>query len=500
MKKFLLLALSAAFVASASAEGYQVNTLSAKQLGMGHTAVSQKLGSESVWFNPAGAAFQKNKFSVSAGVTGIMATATYTPNNDYNPMTFERTSKSDNDWSTPMYLYANYKVTDNLALGLSFNTPFGSSMNWGDNWAGAHLVQNISLQAFSAQPTISYKMLDGKLSIGAGLMMSWGTFELSRSMFDIAYNSQIAGDLGKVAYAKAYAAAYAAAEAATPGSGAAAGAAAGASAMTATTSTVSSIVDPVGANPLASATLSGDAGLKFGYNIGVMYDFHKNWTLGVSYRSKIDMEVDAGVAKLDYANLKVAAVLKDVLPAINTGTFSASLPLPATLSAGLTYRPTDKWELATEIQWVQWNAYDVLSVKFNDPSLGGYSIDADKNYSNTIMARFGAEYEATEWITGRLGLYVDQSPVASDYLNPETPSMTKVGYTGGFSVMPCKNNRLFSIDFSYAYISSADPERAGSYPYENSLSAAVGGELQQPFAGNYTAKAHCVAFGATWGF
>ena len=28
-------------------------------------------------------------------------------------------------------------------------------------------------------------------------------------------------------------------------------------------------------------------------------------------------------------------------------------------------------------------------------------------------------------------MYVDESPVRSDFLNPETPSMTKVSYTAG---------------------------------------------------------------------
>ncbi|MFR9553739.1 MAG: outer membrane protein transport protein, partial [Rikenellaceae bacterium] len=177
MKKFILLALAAAVVTSASAEGYQVNTLSAKQLGMAHTGVSQKLNSESVWFNPAAAAYQEQKFTIAGGVTGINAVATY---RGADGVTYE----SDNKLSTPLYLSANYKVNDNLALGLVFNTPFGSSMNWGDNWAGMSEVQSISLSAYNVQPTVSYKLLDGKLSVGAGLMISWGSFELSKSLIN----------------------------------------------------------------------------------------------------------------------------------------------------------------------------------------------------------------------------------------------------------------------------------------------------------------------------
>ena len=61
-----------------------------------------------------------------------------------------------------------------------------------------------------------------------------------------------------------------------------------------------------------------------------------------------------------------------------------------------------------------------------------------------------------------MGMYVDESPVSSDYLNPETPSMTKLAYTAGVTFRPCK---WMHVDLAYGYVNSADPERTGSYPY-----------------------------------
>ncbi len=67
-----------------------------------------------------------------------------------------------------------------MSAGLVFNTPFGSSMNWGDDWAGAHLIQSINLKAYNLQPTVSFRI--GKhVSVGAGLMLTWGSFDLSRA-------------------------------------------------------------------------------------------------------------------------------------------------------------------------------------------------------------------------------------------------------------------------------------------------------------------------------
>ena len=55
----------------AKAEGYQVNTLSARQLGMAHTGVAMKLGAESMIFNPAGLAFSKRTFDITGAFTAV---------------------------------------------------------------------------------------------------------------------------------------------------------------------------------------------------------------------------------------------------------------------------------------------------------------------------------------------------------------------------------------------------------------------------------------------
>lgn len=63
---------------SAWSEGYQVNTLSTKQMGMGHTGVALKLGSESMLFNPAGMAFSDHTLELSASVSGVAPKSTAT--------------------------------------------------------------------------------------------------------------------------------------------------------------------------------------------------------------------------------------------------------------------------------------------------------------------------------------------------------------------------------------------------------------------------------------
>ena len=102
MKRILLLTAAVAIAGTALAEGYQINNMSARQTAMGHVGTAMKLNSESIFFNPAAASFQKSQFDISIGATGIASNVRYRSlpdlNNDYTPGPIE---KSDNKLSTP---------------------------------------------------------------------------------------------------------------------------------------------------------------------------------------------------------------------------------------------------------------------------------------------------------------------------------------------------------------------------------------------------------------
>ena len=53
-----------------------------------------------------------------------------------------------------------------------------------------------------------------------------------------------------------------------------------------------------------------------------------------------------------------------------------------------------------------------------------------------------------------------------------------------------------SIDLAYCYVSSADPERTGSYP----LYGYTDGNLEEVFSGNYTLHANVFSIGVGFSF
>lgn len=473
MNKLIAFVCLACAATSVSAEGYQVNSLSARQGAMGHVGVALKLGSESMHFNPAGLVFMKKPMDMSLGGTAVFSNISY-KKDGYR-------AETDNPVSTPLYVYAGFKIYDNLAAGISFTTPYGSSIAWDKNWAGAHLVQDISLKAYSIQPTLSYKILDN-LSVGAGMMIDFGKVELSRALMPMGKLSQmarlIAADFG------------------------------GIDAMLQQYPQLAPTLEAIGkyddVAPV-SATLTGKSSVRLGYNIGALWDIDEKWTIGVSYRSKINMQVKRGTAELNYANetefkekiqnpvngLLTALGKEDkyklIIPPLNEGTFQAEMPLPSNFNVGLTFRPSDRWTVSGEVQFVGWGAYKELSIQFTENVLNGYNIQAEKNYKNTRIYRLGGEFKATHRLDLRAGVYFDESPVRSGNYNPETPGMNKLGLSAGFSFRPME---YLSVDVSMLYTQGFS--RNGSYT--DALNPIP------PFEGRYASNAFSPSFGLSFSF
>lgn len=486
MKKVIALAcLSMLPMTYVAAEGYQVNLQSTKQAGMGHVGVSMKLGAESMHFNPAGLVFMNNNVDLSAGISGVFANAKFTdPKDGY-------IAKTDNKASTPLYVYAGFKVYDNLAVGVSLNNPYGSAIDWGQDWRGAHLVQNIALKAFNLQPTVSWKIMD-RLSIGAGLMMEFGSIKLDRALIAPRAMTNLAegmlGPLGPVLEAKPE-----------------------------YKPIVEALVQEMGKYDevsAVSASLKGNAGVRMGFNVGAMFDINDKFTVGVSYRSKVTARVKEGDVSLSYANelgfkkllgnvnsllgeLKQQGVSVPGIPAngiqippLDKATFSAELPLPDNWNVGLTFKPNDRWLVSGEVQFVGWGAYNSLIVNFYPASeLQEYDIDAPKKYKNTRIYRVGTQFAATDRLNLRLGAYFDESPVKDDYLNPETPSMNKLGLTAGLSFCPIKS---LSVDFAFSYTTGFG--RDGSYTDLDLL------KKPRTFGGHYNVYAITPSIGLSYAF
>lgn len=167
---FLGLGLSTVY-----AGGYRVALQGVRQASMGLTGVMQANDASVAFYNPAGLAFLDSKLSIAAGGFGIKSKVAY-----QDPKSLEK-AESDNPIGTPIYFAASYKPVDELAVGVSFATPFGNTLKWPNDWAGASNITTIELKSYFIQPTVAYKFTDW-FSVGAGFIYALGSVDLQRNI------------------------------------------------------------------------------------------------------------------------------------------------------------------------------------------------------------------------------------------------------------------------------------------------------------------------------
>jgi len=328
------------------------------------------------------------------------------------PSLYETTT--DNPVGTPFTFYGTGKINEKISVGLGVYTPFGSSTVWGDDWRGKYIIQDISLQAIFIQPTVSYKITE-TLGIGAGFVYARGDVELHKAL-------PLTGTDGED----------------------------------------------------GQATITGSTA-NYGFNAGIYFQPSEKISLGLTYRSKIEMNIDDGDVEFD-----VPTSLSTYFPENNS--YSTSLPLPASINFGLSYQVNEKIKVGADVNYVFWEDYKSLDFDFEKNTDVLTDLEQPKKYSNGAIYRIGMEYDMNEKINLRTGFYYD-SPVANDeYYAPETPDAVKLGFTGGASYMAMQN---LSVDISFIYITGL--EREATYKPEN-------------FGGTYKYNAFIPGLGVSYKF
>lgn len=175
MRRFFLAALLLGMGTSAFAGGYRVSFQGVRQASMGLTSATQVHDASVAFYNPAGLAFIESKVSIAAGGFGIVNKVKW-----QNPSTLE-SAETDSPLGTPFYFAASYRPVEDITLGVSLTTPFGSTVTWPDDWAGKANITEIDMKAFLIQPTVAVKFNDW-FSVGAGFIYAHGGVTLNRTM------------------------------------------------------------------------------------------------------------------------------------------------------------------------------------------------------------------------------------------------------------------------------------------------------------------------------
>ncbi len=216
----------------------------------------------------------------------------------------------------------------------------------------------------------------------------------------------------------------------------------------------------------------------WGWVASTMFHVTENLHLGATYRSEIILEAEDGEATFE--NIPNSPLT----PFVNTS-IKSGLPMPAEMTVGMSYDFGDKLVLAFDFNRAFWNVYKSLDIDFENPAIPD-SKNA-RNYKNSSVYRFGAQYDATEMFTLRAGYYFDESPVRAGYFAPETPRNDSNNFTAGLTVNI--GNHL-QIDASFLYSHFKELNASYDYYFENGVPV--------PFKGTYKTNAFTPGLGLTY--
>lgn len=175
MRRVFLIALLFGLGTTAFAGGYRVAFQGVRQASMGLTSVMHARDASIAFYNPAGLAFVESKLSVAVGGFGIINNVKW-----QNPKTLE-SAETDSPLGTPIYFAASYRPIEDVTVGVSFTTPFGSTVTWPEDWAGKANITEITLKSYFIQPTVAVKFNEW-FSAGAGFIYAMGSVNLQRTM------------------------------------------------------------------------------------------------------------------------------------------------------------------------------------------------------------------------------------------------------------------------------------------------------------------------------
>ncbi|USE38869.1 OmpP1/FadL family transporter [Endozoicomonas sp. SCSIO W0465] len=366
-----LFALSTLTLAmQAGAAGFALNESSAAAAGTAYAGRGSNAEDASIMAaNPAGIALLEER-QVTLGGALVVPKGNFegTGVDPFSP-TGTVSSKNDDFLKTKFIPFGFFSmpVDEQLSFGLGVYAPFGSSSDYGDEWAGKYMADKTEFTVVNIQPTVAYQFSDD-LSVGLGVFASHGEGELTR-------------------------------EVVLPGPA------------------------------LGSSKMTGD-GWAYGWNIGVIWQPVEQTTLGLSYRSKVDhsLEGDAQITvKTFSAQFEEKAKLDITFPEQFELSATHQIDNRWTVMAGAVWTRWSSFDALV----IESNQGGNGPISGRDPSDTDVLTYVPEKWEDVWAFSVGASYQYSDDLTLKAGYAFDQSPVPDEYRTARTPDSDRNWLTVG---------------------------------------------------------------------
>lgn len=396
MTRLTLLAATAATAAlvapQAKAAGYYLQEQSVKGAGRAYSGEVADKGAASLWWNPASIVGIKengeNKGEAYMGVHGVFvdakvsnegSTITY-PGGRTFPVSGEpRAFNPIQSGVAPNFAVA-MPIGDRFAVGLSVAAPFNFTTEYRRNAWARYDALTSRLTTADIQVTGAMQVTDW-LDVGVGV------------------NAQYAEAKLQTAYPN---------------------------------------LSPLLADGISQ--LSGD-GWDFGWTVGAQARIGSAVTVGASYRSSMEHDLDGRVL--------VAGLVGPLAPVNREVDGSAAFSTPWIATLGARWQATDKLALNAQVQRIGWSEFESIDVQF----AAGGGENLFQGYEDVTSGGVGLDYAVNDALTLRAGVQFDPTPTPDSDRTARVPDGDRWLYgVGATANIPWG----MKLDAALAYISFDD--------------------------------------------
>lgn len=367
---------------SVGASGFQLMEQNGSGLGnayAGSAAVAEN--ASTIFFNPAGMT-QLRATELSAGFTPVITSFEFT-NKGSSVGALAGTGNGDNAGGFALIpnSYISHALNKDLFVGIGLSAPFGLKTEYDRPWLGGAQALMFDIKTINLNPSVAYRVNDA-VSLGLGINYMYMEAEYQR---------------------------------------------------------LAAVVSPATASTLV--TLKADDAA-FGWNVGGLFKLSDTTSLGISYRSKVEQNLEG--------TLKFAGPIAGG-PTTYNGSAKADLELPDTVILSLKHQLNKDWLLLGDISHTGWSSVDQVHIVRTSGALSGVTVQTlDANFRDTWRVALGATQQYTPSWKIKYGAAYDQTPVRdAAHRLVSLPDNDRFWLSLGAQWTPSKTSAL---DFGFAYL------------------------------------------------
>ena len=432
------------------ASGFALIEMNARGQGNAYAgAAAYTPDASTVYFNPAGMMMLEDD-QIGGALHLIMPNASFT--NDGSTAADDvgggKLRGHDDDGGADAFVPNFYwvkTINDEMKFGLGVNTPFGLETSYDDEWVGRYHAVLSDLRTVNINPSLAYRVNE-QFSIGGGLNFMLGEVDLSNAV-----------DFGAVCESAAGA----------PTCG---------------------FFDSLSQDADGKAEFEADNfdNISTGFNLGLLYEISPQTSIGVAYRSEVEMKVKGEFNFSVPGQLSTPPVDLTSTGLFADGDIRATVDLPASMSFSLAHR-IDKITWLADVTWTGWSSFDELRIVY-DNGIQPDSVTTEE-WDDTMRYSLGLDYLYSQQLVLRTGLAFDETPVPNkERRTARLPGNDRTWLSFGATYMQSKT---LSWDFGYSHLFIDDARIENEF--ESSVSV-----LEATLQGDYEAEVDIISVQLNW--